>query len=174
MSEILWDHNLIRKYNQSGPRYTSYPTALEFNEVYNNDDYIMAAERYTTRPISLYMHIPYCHKLFYVCECNQVISRHQYKADICLDYLEKEIRSRAALFSSRTGTHIHWGGGTPTYLTEEQSDRLMSMLRSHFTISENAEISIEMDPREIELSMLDHLRKIGFNRIRMEIGRAHV
>ncbi|AEC16528.1 coproporphyrinogen III oxidase [Gallibacterium anatis UMN179] len=169
MSEILWDHNLIRKYNQSGPRYTSYPTALEFNEVYNNDDFIMAAERYPTRPLSLYVHIPFCHKLCYFCACNKVITRHQHKADIYLDYLEKEIRTRSALFSKRTVTQIHWGGGTPTYLTEEQSDRLMSMLRSHFTISENAEISIEMDPREIELSMLDHLRKIGFNRISMGV-----
>lgn len=169
MSEILWDHNLIRKYNQSGPRYTSYPTALEFNEVYNNDDFIMAAERYPTRPLSLYVHIPFCHKLCYFCACNKVITRHQHKADIYLDYLEKEIRTRSALFSKRTVTQIHWGGGTPTYLTEEQSDRLMSMLRNHFTISENAEISIEMDPREIELSMLDHLRKIGFNRISMGV-----
>ncbi len=169
MSEILWDHNLIRKYNQSGPRYTSYPTALEFNEVYNNDDFIMAAERYPTRPLSLYVHIPFCHKLCYFCACNKVITRHQHKADIYLDYLEKEIRTRSALFSKRTVTQIHWGGGTPTYLTEEQSDRLISMLRSHFTISENAEISIEMDPRQIELSMLDHLRKIGFNRISMGV-----
>lgn len=169
MSEILWDHDLIRKYNQSGPRYTSYPTALEFNEVYNNDDFIMAAERYPSRPLSLYVHIPFCHKLCYFCACNKVITRHQHKADIYLDYLEKEIRTRAPLFAQRTVTQIHWGGGTPTYLTEEQSERLMAMLRSHFTISDSAEISIEMDPREIELSMLDHLRKIGFNRISMGV-----
>ncbi|MBP4132869.1 oxygen-independent coproporphyrinogen III oxidase [Gallibacterium anatis] len=169
MSEILWDHNLIRKYNQSGPRYTSYPTALEFNEVYNNDDFIMAAERYPTRPLSLYIHIPFCHKLCYFCACNKVITRHQHKADIYLDYLEKEIRTRSSLFAQRTVTQIHWGGGTPTYLTEEQSERLMSMLHRYFTINEKAEISIEMDPREIELSMLDHLRKIGFNRISMGV-----
>ncbi|KGQ37027.1 oxygen-independent coproporphyrinogen III oxidase [Gallibacterium genomosp. 1] len=169
MSEILWDHNLIRKYNQSGPRYTSYPTALEFNEVYNNDDFIMAAERYPTRPLSLYIHIPFCHKLCYFCACNKVITRHQHKADIYLDYLEKEIRTRSSLFAQRTVTQIHWGGGTPTYLTEEQSERLMSMLHRYFTINEKAEISIEMDPREIELAMLDHLRKIGFNRISMGV-----
>lgn len=169
MSEILWDHDLIRKYNQSGPRYTSYPTALEFNEVYNNDDFVMAAKRYPSRPLSLYVHIPFCHKLCYFCACNKVITRHQHKADIYLDYLEREIRTRASLFSQRTVTQIHWGGGTPTYLTEEQSARLMAMLRENFTISDEAEISIEMDPREIELSMLEHLRNIGFNRISMGV-----
>lgn len=169
MSEIIWDLNLIQKYNQSGPRYTSYPTALEFNEGYNDDDFKIAAERYPNKPLSLYVHIPFCHKLCYFCACNKIITRHQHKVDIYLDYLEKEILYRSALFKNRKVTQIHWGGGTPTYLDEEQSARLMTMLRTHFHVQEDAEISIEMDPREIELSMLDHLRKIGFNRISMGI-----
>ncbi|MBE2894440.1 oxygen-independent coproporphyrinogen III oxidase [Spirabiliibacterium falconis] len=169
MSDIVWDLNLIQKYNQSGPRYTSYPTALEFNEHYNEHDFLQAALRYPTRPLSLYVHIPFCHKLCYFCACNKVITRHQHKADIYLDYVEKEIITRAPLFKQRTVTQIHWGGGTPTYLSEAQSSRLMTMLTEHFHIADNAEISIEMDPREIELSMLDHLRHIGFNRISMGI-----
>ncbi|OBY54058.1 oxygen-independent coproporphyrinogen III oxidase [Aggregatibacter aphrophilus] len=169
MSEIIWDLALIQKYNQSGPRYTSYPTALEFNENYTNDDFIAATQRYPARPLSLYVHIPFCHKLCYFCGCNKVITRHQYKADIYLDFLEKEIKERSKLFTNRVATQVHWGGGTPTYLTEEQSARLMNMLRDHFNIAENAEVSIEMDPREIELSMLDHLRNIGFNRISMGV-----
>ncbi|WP_386695153.1 oxygen-independent coproporphyrinogen III oxidase [Lonepinella sp. MS14435] len=169
MSEITWDHNLIQKYNHSGPRYTSYPTALEFNESYTNDDFKVAAARYPERPLSLYVHIPFCHKLCYFCGCNKVITRHQHKADIYLDYVEQEIKTRAALFQHRLVTQIHWGGGTPTYLSEQQSARLMQMLTDHFKIADNAEISIEMDPREIELSMLAHLRKIGFNRISMGV-----
>ena len=169
MSEIIWDLALIQKYNQSGPRYTSYPTALEFNENYTNDDFIAATQRYPARPLSLYVHIPFCHKLCYFCGCNKVITRHQHKADIYLDFLEKEIKERSKLFTNRVATQVHWGGGTPTYLTEEQSARLMNMLRDHVNIAENAEVSIEMDPREIELSMLEHLRNIGFNRISMGV-----
>lgn len=169
MSEIVWDLNLIQKYNHSGPRYTSYPTALEFNGNYSEQDFENAVARYPNRPLSLYVHIPFCHKLCYFCGCNKVITRHQYKADIYLDSLEQEIKARAPLFRQRIATQVHWGGGTPTYLTEQQSARLMAMLREHFHIAENAEISIEMDPREIELSMLDHLRHIGFNRISMGV-----
>lgn len=169
MSEIIWDFELIQKYNQSGPRYTSYPTALEFNEAYNDDDFKIAAERYPNKPLSLYVHIPFCHKLCYFCACNKIITRHHHKVDIYLDYLEKEITYRSKLFKNRTVTQIHWGGGTPTFLDEAQSARLMTMLRTHFNVSETAEISIEMDPREIELSMLDHLRKIGFNRLSMGV-----
>ncbi len=169
MSDIIWDSHLIQKYNQSGPRYTSYPTALEFNESYQDEDFKAAAARYPNKPLSLYVHIPFCHKLCYFCACNKIITRHQHKVDIYLDYLEKEIKYRSALFKQRKITQIHWGGGTPTYLNEEQSLRLMAMLRKHFDVSDEAEISIEMDPREIELDMLDHLRAIGFNRISMGI-----
>ncbi|HHT7855459.1 oxygen-independent coproporphyrinogen III oxidase [Pasteurella multocida] len=169
MSDIVWDLALIQKYNQSGPRYTSYPTALEFNENYTNQDFIQATKRYPNRPLSLYVHIPFCHKLCYFCACNKTITRHQHKADIYLDFLEREIENRAPLFKDRIATQVHWGGGTPTYLTEQQSARLMAMLRKHFTIVPDAEISIEMDPREIELNMLDHLRRIGFNRMSMGV-----
>ncbi|MFZ7308413.1 oxygen-independent coproporphyrinogen III oxidase [Avibacterium avium] len=169
MSGTMWDSALIQKYNYSGPRYTSYPTALEFNENYTEQDFQAAAARYPERPLSLYVHIPFCHKLCYFCACNKIITRHQHKADIYLDYLEKEIKNRAALFRNRKVTQVHWGGGTPTYLTEQQSSRLMAMLREHFHFADNAEISIEMDPRKIELETLDHLRKIGFNRISMGV-----
>lgn len=169
MSDIIWDLNLIQKYNQSGPRYTSYPTALEFNQSYRDEDFNIAAQRYPNKPLSLYIHIPFCHKLCYFCACNKIITRHQHKVDIYLDYLEKEIIYRSALFKTRKVTQIHWGGGTPTYLDEAQSARLMTMLRTHFNVEQDAEISIEMDPREIELSMLDHLHHIGFNRISMGI-----
>lgn len=167
--KIVWDQALIEKYNYSGPRYTSYPTALEFDEAFGFDQFVTAAGQYPARPLSLYVHIPFCHKLCYYCGCNKVITRHQHKADHYLDYLEREIRALAPRFADRTVTQLHWGGGTPTYLTETQTRRLMSMLREHFHFAEVGEISIEVDPREIELSMLDVLRDVGFNRISLGV-----
>ena len=167
--QIVWDQALIEKYNYSGPRYTSYPTALEFNEGFGYPDFVQAAGQYPARNLSLYVHIPFCHKLCYYCGCNKVITRHQHKADQYLDYLEQEIKAQAPLFKERLVTQLHWGGGTPTYLSEPQTRRLMAMLREHFHFAEEGEISIEVDPREIELSMLDVLRELGFNRISLGV-----
>ncbi|WP_283131565.1 oxygen-independent coproporphyrinogen III oxidase [Enterovibrio norvegicus] len=163
--QIIWDQSLIEKYNYSGPRYTSYPTALEFHEVFTAAEFDMACTQYPERNLSLYVHIPFCHTLCYYCGCNKVITRHQHKADAYLDALEQEIRQRAYLLHDRNVTQLHWGGGTPTFLTKEQVSRLMGLLRQEFQLDDNAEISIEVDPREIELDMLDHLRSEGFNRL---------
>ena len=78
---IIWDLALIRKYNYSGPRYTSYPTALEFNQQYSDSDFIASANRYPERPLSLYVHIPFCHKLCYFCGCHKLVTRQKHKAD---------------------------------------------------------------------------------------------
>ncbi|OTA16204.1 oxygen-independent coproporphyrinogen III oxidase [Xenorhabdus beddingii] len=171
MSEqaIVWDLPLIQKYNYSGPRYTSYPTALEFNQQYNDLAFAQAAARYPHRPLSLYIHIPFCHKLCYFCGCNKQVTRQKHKADDYLDVLEKEIAARAQLFSRRKVSQMHWGGGTPTYLDKAQISRLMSMLRRHFHFLPEAELSIEIDPREIELDVIDHLRHEGFNRLSMGV-----
>lgn len=171
MSEQLidWDLALIQKYNYSGPRYTSYPTALEFSEAFGETDFQEAVKRYPERPLSLYVHIPFCHKLCYFCGCNKIVTRQQHKADQYLDALEQEILHRAPLFVGRKVSQLHWGGGTPTYLNKAQISRLMQLLRSHFTFLDNAEISIEVDPREIELDVLDHLRREGFNRLSMGV-----
>ncbi|UTV27652.1 oxygen-independent coproporphyrinogen III oxidase [Photobacterium atrarenae] len=163
--QIIWDQALIEKYNYSGPRYTSYPTALEFHEAFTPAEFDMACTQYPERPLSLYVHIPFCHKLCYYCGCNKIITRHQHKADQYLDVLELEIRQRAGLLGERTVTQLHWGGGTPTFLTKAQISRLVGLLRELFTFAPDAEISIEIDPREIELDMLDHLRSEGFNRL---------
>jgi len=163
--QIVWDQAILDKYNYSGPRYTSYPTALEFHEAFTVSDYDMACTQYPERPLSLYIHIPFCHKLCYYCGCNKVITRHAHKADEYLDVLELEIRTRAALLQERKVTQLHFGGGTPTFLTKAQISRLMDILRGEFCFEGDAEISIEVDPREIELDMLDHLRGEGFNRL---------
>lgn len=134
MSEhaIVWDLSLIQKYNYSGPRYTSYPTALEFSEDYNEAAFQQAVKRYPQRPLSLYVHIPFCHKLCYFCGCNKLVTRQQHKADEYLTVLEKEIRQRAVLFAGRQVSQMHWGGGTPTYLNKTQITHLMNLLRENF------------------------------------------
>lgn len=166
---IIWDLALIRKYNYSGPRYTSYPTALEFNQQYSDSDFIASAHRYPQRPLSLYVHIPFCHKLCYFCGCNKLVTRQKHKADEYLAVLEKEIAARAPLFAGRKVHQMHWGGGTPTYLDKAQISRLTGMLRKHFDFAADAELSIEIDPREIELDVIDHLRAEGFNRLSMGV-----
>ena len=166
---IIWDLALIRKYNYSGPRYTSYPTALEFNQQYSDSDFIASAHRYPQRPLSLYVHIPFCHKLCYFCGCNKLVTRQKHKADEYLAVLEKEIAARAPLFAGREVHQMHWGGGTPTYLDKAQISRLTGMLRKHFDFAPDAELSIEIDPREIELDVIDHLRAEGFNRLSMGV-----
>ena len=171
MSEQLidWDLALIQKYNYSGPRYTSYPTALEFSENFGEAAFLEAVARYPERPLSLYVHIPFCHKLCYFCGCNKIVTRQTHKADQYLDALEQEIAHRAPLFKSRHVSQLHWGGGTPTYLSKAQISRLMGLLRGHFNFDEDAELSIEIDPREIELDVLDHLRQEGFTRLSMGV-----
>jgi len=171
MSEQLidWDLALIQKYNYSGPRYTSYPTALEFSENFGEAAFLQAVARYPERPLSLYVHIPFCHKLCYFCGCNKIVTRQTHKADRYLDALEQEIAHRAPLFKGRQVSQMHWGGGTPTYLSKEQISRLMGLLRGHFDFIADAELSIEVDPREIELDVLDRLREEGFNRLSMGV-----
>ncbi|MGF1693351.1 oxygen-independent coproporphyrinogen III oxidase [Photobacterium kagoshimensis] len=163
--QIIWDQALIEKYNYSGPRYTSYPTALEFHQGFTEAEFDSACAQYPDRKLSLYVHIPFCHKLCYYCGCNKIITRHQHKADQYLDVLEQEIRQRGKTMGQRQVSQLHWGGGTPTFLTKPQVTRLMTILREQFSFDADAEISIEVDPREIELDMLDHLRSEGFNRL---------
>ncbi|SFN58154.1 oxygen-independent coproporphyrinogen-3 oxidase [Izhakiella capsodis] len=167
--QIEWDQALIEKYNASGPRYTSYPTALDFNDSWREPAFRAAVNRYPERPLSLYLHIPFCHRLCYFCGCNKQVTRHQHKAEVYLQTLFIEIKARAALFRQRKVTQMHWGGGTPTFLTAEQIQRLISLLRAEFDFSRDAEISIEIDPREIPLEMIDHLREQGFNRLSMGV-----
>lgn len=171
MSEQLidWDLALIQKYNYSGPRYTSYPTALEFSENFGEAAFVQAVARYPERPLSLYVHIPFCHKLCYFCGCNKIVTRQTHKADQYLDALEQEVAHRAPLFKGRHVSQMHWGGGTPTYLSKAQISRLMGLVRTHFDFNSDAELSIEVDPREIELDVLDNLREEGFTRLSMGV-----
>ncbi|QSX33643.1 oxygen-independent coproporphyrinogen III oxidase [Shewanella avicenniae] len=164
-TKISWDQSMIEKYNYSGPRYTSYPTALEFDDSFTEGDLLSAIEHSKSDKLSLYIHVPFCAKLCYYCGCNKIITRHQHKADQYIEYLESEILKRAPLFKRYKVTQMHWGGGTPTFLNPEQILRLTKLLKANFDFAEEGEYSIEVDPREIELTMLDTLKEAGFNRI---------
>ena len=156
---------MIQKYNYSGPRYTSYPTALEFDDSFTEEQLLTSIENSKSDKLSLYIHIPFCAKICYYCGCNKVITRHQHKADQYIEYLTAEIVKRAPLFKNYLVTQIHWGGGTPTFLTSDEILNLSALIKQHFNVAAKGEYSIEIDPREIELSMLDLLKEAGFNRI---------
>jgi len=165
----FFDTALLNKYNTSGPRYTSYPTALEFHDQFNDNDLKTAIKVSPNRELSLYVHIPFCHSLCYYCGCNKVITRHRDKADTYLEFLAKEITSRAKLFQHYTVKQLHWGGGTPSFLTHEQITKLVSLLKENFNFAEQVEMSIEIDPREIELDLAQHLFDLGFNRLSLGV-----
>jgi oxygen-independent coproporphyrinogen-3 oxidase len=165
----FFDPQLLSKYNTSGPRYTSYPTALEFNDEFKHDDFIQAVKDSPNRELSLYVHIPFCHTLCYYCGCNKVITRHRDKADIYLDYLAQEIALQAPLFTEYKVKQLHWGGGTPSFLTHKQITTLVTLLKEKFDFSDELEMSIEIDPREIEMDLADHLFSLGFNRLSLGV-----
>ncbi|MGO4003212.1 oxygen-independent coproporphyrinogen III oxidase [Pseudomonas fluorescens] len=163
---------LVQKYDLPGPRYTSYPTAPQFHQAFAVDDYQQAAASSnrvaTPKPLSLYIHIPFCKSLCYYCACNKIITQKTHRGVEYLSYLKREIAMQAALFDrSRTLTQLHLGGGTPTYLTREQLADLMDCLHQAFVMddSDNHEFSIEVDPRTIDTEQIQALRGLGFNRL---------
>ncbi len=170
-STLTFNRALVEKYDRPGPRYTSYPTAPQFHQAFAEDDYKRAAalsNQAPAKPLSIYIHIPFCKSLCYYCACNKIITQKTHRAVEYLDYLKREIALQAALFDrSRKLTQLHLGGGTPTYLTSEQLSELMSCLREHFNLdeSDNHEFSIEVDPRTIDTARIAELRTQGFNRL---------
>lgn len=166
---VIWDNKLIEKYNYSAPRYTSYPTALEFNDQFTFATFEKESQRYPDKPLSLYVHIPFCHKLCYFCACNKVITHNDKKVAFYLENLLLEIALQAPYFANRIVTQLHFGGGTPTFLTSSQLETLMLQLRTHFQFDPKAEISIEIDPRTIEVERIAQLAQMGFNRLSLGI-----
>lgn len=164
MQTFQWDAALVAKYNINGPRYTSYPTALALHSNFEQTAIAGALQGAGTE-LSLYLHIPFCHKLCYYCGCNKIVTRHQHKADQYLDALAQEMAFYQPLLSNKVINLLHLGGGTPTFLTETQLSRLMALLQQHFTILPDAEISIEIDPRSCSDDKLRHLKQLGFNRV---------
>ncbi|WP_095111243.1 oxygen-independent coproporphyrinogen III oxidase [Pseudomonas sp. Irchel 3E20] len=169
---LEFNRALVEKYDRPGPRYTSYPTAPQFHQAFAVDDYQRAAhdsnQAAVPKPLSVYIHIPFCKSLCYYCACNKIITQKTHRATEYLNYLKREINMQAALFdSTRKLTQLHLGGGTPTYLTHEQLADLMQHLHQAFDMddSDNHEFSIEVDPRTISAEQIRALRGLGFNRL---------
>jgi len=169
---LSFNRALVEKYDRPGPRYTSYPTAPQFHQAFAVDDYRSAAvasnQAAQPKPLSVYIHIPFCQSLCYYCACNKIITQKTHRAVEYLDYLKREIAMQAALFDdTRKLTQLHLGGGTPTYLTSEQLADLMDALHQAFDMddSDDHEFSIEVDPRTISPERIHQLRELGFNRL---------
>ena len=167
----LFDLALIKKYDQSGPRYTSYPTANNFS-AFNQADYeqqvVLSNER--GGPLSLYVHIPFCDTVCFYCGCNKVVTKDKTKAEPYLQAIFKEIDQHGALFdASRVVEQMHFGGGTPTFLSNEQILRLSEKLQSAFNFSASGEYSIEIDPRGVDESTIQALAEARFNRISLGV-----
>ena len=169
---VEFDGALIRKLSQSGPRYTSYPTADRFSESFGYRDYLQAVAGLRTRgaakPLSLYLHIPFCDTVCYYCACNKIVTKNRDKAVTYVGYLKREIEMQGRLFAGMNQVEqLHLGGGTPTYLSDEQMGDLMAHVRHWFQLAPDAEgeYSIEIDPRTVSPERVHSLRRQGFNRI---------
>lgn len=171
---IQFDESLIKRYNQTGPRYTSYPTAIQFDESFGIEEYKAAAQRSNEsgRGLSLYFHIPFCDTVCFFCACNKVWTRDRSKTTPYLERLFKEIEMQSKLFDpNRKVEQLHWGGGTPTFINTDEMRQLMEKTREHFNLydDDSGEYSIEIDPREANRESVKLLRELGFNRMSLGV-----
>ena len=171
---IEFDEDLIKRYNQTGPRYTSYPTAVQFEEAFGIEDYQQAVARSneSDRNLSLYFHIPFCDTICFFCACNKVWTRDRSKTTPYLERLFKEIEMQSNLYDAdRKVDQLHWGGGTPTFINMDEMRQLMEKTRQHFNLHEDdsGEYSIEIDPREATRESVLLLRELGFNRMSLGV-----
>ncbi len=169
-SRVEIDFDIIRQFDQHGPRYTSYPTADRFVESFDAAAYESWLARRNVgpiaRPLELYVHLPFCSTLCFYCGCNKVITRDGAKGDIYLKYLCQEIVLQAsALADDKKVAHMHWGGGTPNFFGLGQLIDLTRQLRGHFDFDLAGDYSIELDPRTVDNAYVSGLRELGFNRV---------
>ena len=169
-----FDRELIASLPTSGPRYTSYPTADRFHAGFAAGDYIeVLAKRHSSetknKALSLYIHIPFCDTICYYCGCNKIITKDKTRADEYLNYLEREMDLLAPHLNGKQPlAQLHFGGGTPTFLSDGQLDRVFAMIHRHFNLLPDGEYSIEIDPRKVSRETVLHLGRLGFNR--MSVG----
>ena len=167
MSTLQVDLDLIKKYNVAGPRYTSYPPANHFSGDVSREA-ICGHIRENNRKagdLSLYFHLPFCQSLCWYCGCTTVITTQQNQSAIYLDYLEKELELMGGLMNpDRQVVQLHFGGGTPTFLTPTELRRLGAMIRRRFQVAADVEAGVEIDPRRIGRDHIAALHEIGFNR----------
>ncbi|MEH6561206.1 MAG: oxygen-independent coproporphyrinogen III oxidase [Marinobacter sp.] len=174
LPEFIWDDALIKRYDLSGPRYTSYPTAVEFDQNYPVEQMVQAAARSKAsgRPLSLYTHLPFCAHLCYYCACNKVITKKRDKAMPYVERVLKEAAMQSELFGAdRPVKQLHWGGGTPTFLPKDVMQELMGGYAELFNLQSGDErdYSVEIDPREVDQDTLPTLWELGFNRISLGV-----
>lgn len=170
----VWDEALLRRYDTNGPRYTSYPTALSFHDQFTPGDLTQALERSNAskRPLSLYVHVPFCRKICFYCACNKIATKNTALAEPYIARLDREMVLTARhLDTSRPVEQLHWGGGTPTFLSLNQMGDLIDRLDARFGLSSSADrdYAIEIDPREADVFTLRHLESLGFNRISLGV-----
>ncbi len=170
LPDIEFSEELIRRFDKLGPRYTSYPTADRFNPEFTEQTYIAYLEQRATDasrnpPLSIYVHLPFCESLCYFCACNKIITKDHSRTTEYLRYLAKEMALVAARIGpDRRTAQLHFGGGTPTFLSPAELRELMAMLRSHFNFLPDAELGIEIDPRTVSDDTMAMLAELGFNR----------
>ncbi len=173
-ADTLFRPDLLARYSANGPRYTSYPTALQFRDDFEHADYLRAAADpgASATDLSLYFHIPFCDTVCFYCGCNKIATKNRARARPYLERLKRELALQAACFdTARPVSQLHWGGGTPTFLSHDEMSELMAATRQHFSLSPDAlgEFSIEVDPREASTETIAHLRKLGFNRLSLGV-----
>jgi len=170
--QLVFDAELLARYDVSGPRYTSYPTAPQFSENFDEQAYRNSIAEsngdFLARPLSIYIHIPFCNTVCYYCGCNKIVTKDRSKAIDYLSHLHQEIAMQATMFDGdRTVNQIHLGGGTPSFINNSSLAALMNELHVHFPVAGDdvGEYSIEIDPREVDAGSIEMLRDIGFNRL---------
>jgi len=172
--QLIFDAELIRRYDKAGPRYTSYPTAVQFHEKFGEAEYRAAARASNAggAALSLYFHLPFCDTVCYYCACNKIVTKNRKRTAPYLERLFREIELQGELFDrSRPVDQLHWGGGTPTFLSVEEMRALMHKTREHFNLrdDDSGEYSIEVDPREASAEIIALLRELGFNRLSLGV-----
>ncbi len=174
MSEIIFDSDLIRRYDKAGPRYTSYPTAVQFHTDFSVGDYRaqVEASNASGRDLSLYFHIPFCDTICFFCGCNKISTKDRSRAEPYLRRVYKELAMQSELFDpDRKVRQLHWGGGTPTFISHAEMRELMKVTRQYFNLVDDSkgEYSIEIDPREATAETIAILREVGFNRMSLGV-----
>ncbi|MCW9025004.1 MAG: oxygen-independent coproporphyrinogen III oxidase [Gammaproteobacteria bacterium] len=174
MSKAIFDPDLIRRYDKAGPRYTSYPTAVQFHTEFTVDDYKaqIEASNQSGNPLSLYFHIPFCDTVCFYCGCSKIATKDRSRAAPYLQRVYKEMEMQSALFNKdRQVEQLHWGGGTPTFISHDEMRELMANTRKYFQLAgdDKGEYSIEIDPREATSDTIALLRELGFNRMSLGV-----
>jgi oxygen-independent coproporphyrinogen-3 oxidase len=171
---VSWDAELLQRYDLQGPRYTSYPTAPQFLNDFNSQDFARAVNKsnVSERELSLYFHIPFCETLCYYCGCHKIVTHHKERAQPYLESLEREMALMAGhINTDKKVAQLHWGGGTPTYISEQEMAWLMDATRRHFNLRDDhaLEASVEVHPGRMPVAKIHTLRDIGFNRLSMGV-----